>query len=337
VDIRAEEAAFINPYQFGYNNPVMFNDPMGDLSQADWNDFLSRLGNGSNLNGFGEYGGSYSSSGGGGFQAFSSHDQAFGWGVANMNSTGSWGSNSGWAKSFGEALGRYNGGRVTSGMVQGYYQQQWGGTGRENIRANNAHGVHEGQGFNVGWAGNSNNPNNVEVGSMFLSNERAFQLLAGENLGNNSPTDVRGYLVGSYNWQKEGNSYTAQIEGLYVFATNVKGGGYFRLDCQSACVTIPAYDLVGNKAAKMKQADIIFNTAWNSAVRSLDLELNNWYAGSNPILKYPTIQFATPYFLMNLRTNLYGFNSGCAFSYGNGCIGDKYKSKISYAKYRENL
>jgi hypothetical protein len=26
----AEKFAFINPYQFGNNNPVMFNDPSGD-------------------------------------------------------------------------------------------------------------------------------------------------------------------------------------------------------------------------------------------------------------------------------------------------------------------
>jgi RHS repeat-associated protein len=30
IDILAEKFAFINPYQFGYCNPVMFNDPMGD-------------------------------------------------------------------------------------------------------------------------------------------------------------------------------------------------------------------------------------------------------------------------------------------------------------------
>jgi hypothetical protein len=30
VDMKAEEFAYINPYQFGNDNPVMFNDPMGD-------------------------------------------------------------------------------------------------------------------------------------------------------------------------------------------------------------------------------------------------------------------------------------------------------------------
>jgi RHS repeat-associated protein len=35
VDIKAEATVGLNPYQFGNNNPVMFNDPMGDLSNLD--------------------------------------------------------------------------------------------------------------------------------------------------------------------------------------------------------------------------------------------------------------------------------------------------------------
>jgi RHS repeat-associated protein len=30
IDIRAEEQVYLNPYHFGANNPVLFNDPMGD-------------------------------------------------------------------------------------------------------------------------------------------------------------------------------------------------------------------------------------------------------------------------------------------------------------------
>ena len=56
-----------------------------------------------------------------------------------------------WAKSFGQAVRSYNGGHVTAGMVQGYYEQHWQGTGRYNIRTNDAHGVREGQGFSVGY------------------------------------------------------------------------------------------------------------------------------------------------------------------------------------------
>ena len=34
VDMLAEQFASINPYQFGFNNPVIFNDPMGDKALA---------------------------------------------------------------------------------------------------------------------------------------------------------------------------------------------------------------------------------------------------------------------------------------------------------------
>jgi RHS repeat-associated protein len=120
VDIRAEEAMFINPYQFGYNNPVMFNDPNGDLSSADWNDLLSRLGNGSNLNGFGEFGGYYSEGGGGGFHAFTSHSEAFGWGLGQMNASNGWGAYPGWATSAREALGRFSSSGGSSSGTKGF-------------------------------------------------------------------------------------------------------------------------------------------------------------------------------------------------------------------------
>jgi RHS repeat-associated protein len=35
VDMLAEKYAGINPYQFGYNNPVMFNDPSGDQASGN--------------------------------------------------------------------------------------------------------------------------------------------------------------------------------------------------------------------------------------------------------------------------------------------------------------
>ena len=189
----AEQFASINPYQFGFNNPVMFNDPMGDLSQADWDDFKSRLGTGSNLNGFGDYGGSYSGGGGGGFTPFTSNDQAFGWGVGNMNASGGWGSQPGWATSFGNALHNYGGG-ITSSMVQGYYQSHWSGSGRNDISASNAGGVHSGQGFNVNWFSDiSVSQGGIAAGSMFLSYDKAMSLLGGE--GNNHDAGN-----GSYDW-----------------------------------------------------------------------------------------------------------------------------------------
>ena len=43
VDIMSEATGSINPYQFGLNNPVFFNDPKGDLSDAEWNNVVGKL------------------------------------------------------------------------------------------------------------------------------------------------------------------------------------------------------------------------------------------------------------------------------------------------------
>ena len=43
VDIKAEEFAGLTPYQFGGNNPVMFNDPMGDKFGGAHGERLSQL------------------------------------------------------------------------------------------------------------------------------------------------------------------------------------------------------------------------------------------------------------------------------------------------------
>jgi RHS repeat-associated protein len=73
VDMYAESYADMTPYQFGANNPVMFNDPMGDRLQKgedgqyhpDWYNDLMAGGSG----GGGSYNG-YGSGGGGGFGGF---------------------------------------------------------------------------------------------------------------------------------------------------------------------------------------------------------------------------------------------------------------------------
>jgi RHS repeat-associated protein len=118
VDMRAEEFADVNPYQFGLNNPVMFNDPMGDLSQAAWNDFLSRLGSGNNLNGFGDYGGSYS--GNSGFNAFRSEGEAFSAGASYMDKHNAWGTY-GFANSFEGAKDSYYAHGGTDARIRSLY------------------------------------------------------------------------------------------------------------------------------------------------------------------------------------------------------------------------
>jgi RHS repeat-associated protein len=68
VDMLAEKFNGINPYQFGFNNPVMFNDPMGDLTSAEFSTIINTLWNS-------PFGGTWSSNnegGGGGYGGGSS-------------------------------------------------------------------------------------------------------------------------------------------------------------------------------------------------------------------------------------------------------------------------
>ena len=147
VDILAEAAMDITPYQFGSNSPFMFNDPNGDLSSSDWNDFKERLGDGNNLDGFGNYGGSYSGDGGRGFRHFGSDAEGFAVGSGYMDLTNSWGSN-GFASSLGAAQDSYYSNGGTDAGVRGVQPSVIVSATRSNG------GLSFGQ-ANWGWNGNS--------------------------------------------------------------------------------------------------------------------------------------------------------------------------------------
>ena len=63
VDMLAEKFSCINPYQFGFDNPVMFNDPSCALTSAELNTIMNSLWNT-------DYGGTWSSESGGGSSGF---------------------------------------------------------------------------------------------------------------------------------------------------------------------------------------------------------------------------------------------------------------------------
>ena len=58
VDMLAENFVSLNPYNYGNNNPVMFNDPTGALNQLEFNHIINTLWNS-------PFGGTWSSEGGG--------------------------------------------------------------------------------------------------------------------------------------------------------------------------------------------------------------------------------------------------------------------------------
>ncbi|WP_367330320.1 DUF6443 domain-containing protein [Sphingobacterium multivorum] len=87
VDSRANENPFVTPYHYGLNNPVFYNDPLGDKEFPLRE--LSILWNS-------PYGGTYSGGGGGGggggsTSFFNSHADAFQFGASQMDNFGSWG------------------------------------------------------------------------------------------------------------------------------------------------------------------------------------------------------------------------------------------------------
>ncbi len=104
----AEEFADLNPYQFGANNPVMFNDPTGALTNAQFNTIINTLWNS-------DYGGYWSSSGGGGGDFYKNDGEAFSAGASHLDRFDAWGTN-GFASSFESAKNSYyrNGGTDAS-------------------------------------------------------------------------------------------------------------------------------------------------------------------------------------------------------------------------------
>ncbi len=157
VDPKAEMIVELSIYHYSGNNPVNFNDPMGDAFGA----FISYIdGNGnrwhspSPLQGTGLGYSTYNW-----LQNTISADNFMGWGSGG----------------FGEPV-------ISLAKVGNYFAAAWSGTGRRNIRAHFSSGVHNDQGFNVTY--NSDlllfGQSDIVVGSGFYSYERMAQLLGGQ-------------------------------------------------------------------------------------------------------------------------------------------------------------
>ena len=158
VDPKADATVELSIYHYSDNNPVNFNDPMGDWFGAPFVRYIDDHGN--KWHAPGPLQGT-----GFGYSTYNwlndaiSHDSFMGWGSGG----------------FGEPL-------ISLAKVRDYFASAWSGTGRENIRARLSGGKHQGQGFDVTYSGPGVLPDqsDVLVGSNFYSYETMAALLGGE-------------------------------------------------------------------------------------------------------------------------------------------------------------
>jgi RHS repeat-associated protein len=138
---------------------------------------------------------------------------------------------------------------------------------------------------------------------------------------NNVDGPILKSLCGDYTWKSVGESWTAEVTGLYFYSVQDIGSKNpdvpIRVSFDDACITIPK---TGGVSAK--QATQMFNSAWNATVVKIHLQLNSG-----------KIRFEDPTrteMKKILKTTLSAIQPGAAFSYGAGCAGS---IPSSFAKY----
>ena len=99
VDPKADATVELSIYHYSGNNPVNFNDPMGDITGADLLGIIETLSSYA-------HGGSWSPRRG--LMPFTSEAEALGSAIAHMNKFNAWGLREGWAQNADEALDRFN-------------------------------------------------------------------------------------------------------------------------------------------------------------------------------------------------------------------------------------
>ncbi|QKJ29000.1 RHS repeat protein [Mucilaginibacter mali] len=114
VDPEAESADDWTPYQYALNNPGMLNDPMGDLTVAEFHEVLGKLTNS-------EYGGHWSSSDASNVYEYGNDQTALLYGTQTFDTNNSWGANPGWANNIVQVQDRYNNNTTVSVSAKFYF------------------------------------------------------------------------------------------------------------------------------------------------------------------------------------------------------------------------
>jgi len=293
IDILAESFSFINPYQFGYNNPITYNDPLGAMNSAS----TGRMQKGPD----GNYHAGWMTKllwGNEGF--FGAEEMGMEGGGGNGGSGvyyNMMGLSSTWVLSqmnFGDKFGRNRDGEY------GFWSKTSGY-----------------------WIDNGYYNGQEKVHDEYVAGGRQFTRI-----------DSYGYvlkeLCGSYSWKKIGDSYNAQIDGLYLEATPDIGSKNpdprIYINFSSVCVTLPAYPKGANVNPKYninpEKATQILNNAWNEALVNINRRMN---AG--------TLRFENNVrgeFLKEVQANLQDYHSRAKFTPYNGCSGSVPSSKAQY-------
>lgn len=117
IDPLAGKSNNVSPYAYCLNNPVLSTDPEG-LDSDPFGDIINHL-----LDPNDKYGGQWTSDGG--YMAFGSDDEAFGYAAAYLSATGGWGSTV--VGSFENALNKWSNGQATVGMATAIFAITWQG------------------------------------------------------------------------------------------------------------------------------------------------------------------------------------------------------------------
>lgn len=306
VDPVAESAERMSTYQYAGNNPVMMNDPMGDLTDAQWLFVLVSYYNGPIRS-------NYHLSEGGGPAESLDDANAFQAGAAyadryNMWGTGGGGTSggNGIAQSYQAAVGRYNASR---------------GPGESAITTTSP--VHVITATNWGYKSSDNTSSSTDV--IFL--DHTYDITGKRSASQGRPNEK---IYGYYDNTRVGNAYVGGVTGLGFTVSYKLDGEPVKFDVlfDKASFTIHDYKVFG-QGVNPATASTAFVLAYNLAISETAKEIE--YLGNEGLpINQSSVRAA---FLIDINLNLNAFRLGSIFNGGELPFNGSRNIPITEAKY----